>query len=386
MARIVGDELGYSYYTFDDETARAAASSDPVGFVLDLADHVVLDEVQRVPEIFSAIKLVIDRDRTPGRFMLTGSTNVLLMPSLADSLAGRMETVRLHPLAQCELARTPSRFLERLLTNDFSTSTSARLGHELVERVVGGGYPAALARSVPSRRRAWYRSYAEAIVQRDVRDLAHISALDAIAGLLEVAASRTARLLNVSELAGPFQVSRPTIREYLTLLERLFLACELPAWHLSQLKRLVKTPKLHMGDTGLASALLSIDAESLAADRALFGPLLETFVYQELVRLASFRAEPVRFSHYRDRDGVEVDIVLEVGQKLAAVEVKAAATVTSKDLRGIRHVQAVTGERFVCGVILYDGETCVPFGERVWAVPIRALWDAAPNAADRNLT
>ncbi len=375
LARLVGESRGYSYFTFDDETVCAAATGDPRGFVADLPERAILDEVQRAPEVFSAIKLAVDRDRIPGRLILTGSTNVLLLPTLSDSLAGRMAIVRLHPLAQCELARRPSRFLERLFADGFSVGTAARLGPELAERIVAGGYPAALARTRPARRAAWYRDYLEAVVHRDVRDLARIAALDVMPRLLELVASQTARTLNVSDLAGPFQVSRPTIRDYLTLLERLFIVSELRAWHANHLKRLVKAPKLHAGDTGCAGALLGLDAGGLLADRMLLGRLLETFAFQELSRLASFSADPIRSSHFRDRDGYEVDIVLESGRDLAAIEVKAAATVNQKDLTGLRHLQAAAGERFVCGVVLYDGEAWMPFGDHLWAVPIRALWE-----------
>jgi uncharacterized protein len=375
LARMVGEARGYAYFTFDDEVARAAAETDPLGFVGDLPERAILDEVQQVPRVFASLKPAIDRRRTPGRFILTGSTNVLLVPALADSLAGRMETVHLHPLAQCELSAQPSPFLERLFGAGFSAGASERLGRDLAERVVGGGYPAALARSAGKRRALWYRGYLDAIVQRDVRDLARIAALDAMPRLLQLTASQTAGLLNVSDLAGPFQLSRPTIRDYVTLLERLFLVDELPAWHANHLKRLVKTPKLHVGDTGFAAALLGMNADALLAEREIYGRLLETFAYQELRRLASWSDEPVRFSHYRDRDGAEVDVVLEQGRLLAGVEVKAAATVTAKDFRGLRRLADAAGPGFVSGVVLYDGETRASFGERLHAVPLRALWE-----------
>ena len=375
LSRMVGEPRGYAYFTFDDETVRSAASQDPQGFVADLPARAILDEVQHAPEVFSALKLSIDRERTAGRLILTGSTNVLLLPQLADSLAGRMATVRLHPLAQCELARRPSTLLERLFAAGFAAAAGERQGARLAGRIAAGGYPAALARASYSRRAAWYRDYVDAVVQRDVRDLARIGTLGAVPRLLELTAGQTARLLNVSDLAGPFQLSRPTIRSYVTLLERLFLLTELPAWHSNRLKRLVRTPKLHIGDTGLAAAVLGVDAEGLYADRALLGQLLETFVFQELVRLASWSPEPVRLSHYRDRDGVEVDVVLERGRRLAAVEVKAGATVTQKDLRGLRSLRAAAGEAWAGGAVVYDGEACVPFGDRLWAVPVGSLWE-----------
>lgn len=377
LARLVGDAGGYGYITFDDDVQLAAARFDPVGFVADLPERVVLDEVQRAPDLFLALKSSVDRRRAPGQFILTGSTNVLLAPMLADSLAGRMEILRLHPLAQCEIAANPPHFLDALFAREFKNRHYDRLGPELAERIVAGGYPAALVRASQRRRLAWYRDYIETLVQRDVRDLARINSLDALPRLLQLAAGQTARLVNVAEMAGPFQLSRPTIRDYITLLERVFLLEHLPPWHSNRLSRLIKSPKLHMGDTGTAAALLGLDGSALWKDRALFGQLLETFVFQELRRQASWHEATFAFYHFRDKDGAEVDIVLERGvQAVAGIEVKAAATVTEADFRGLRKLQAAAGERFVAGVVLYDGESSVGFGPGFFAAPIRTLWES----------
>jgi hypothetical protein len=376
LARMVGERTGYVYFSFDDDVTASAARADPVGFVADLPEHTVLDEVQRVPQLFTALKSAVDRRRTPGRFLLTGSTNVLLVPGLADSLAGRLQIVRLHPLSQAELAERPPRFLATLFGDAFKTQGWPRLGKELAGRIVAGGYPAALARASSGRRAAWYRDYVETLVQRDARDLARISALDALPRLLALAAGQTARLLNVSDLAGPFQLSRPTIRDYVTLLERLFLLDMLLPWHSNRLSRLIKTPKVHMGDSGLACALLGLDSAALAADRNILGQILETFVFQELRRQASWEEAPVSFFHFRNKDGTEVDIVLERGaREIAGVEVKAGATVAAADFRGLRKLREAVGSRFTTGVVLYDGEMSAPFGEGLYAVPIRALWE-----------
>jgi len=376
LAQDVGGRRGYRYYSFDDDVARAAAEADPAGFVAELPDRVILDEVQRVPALFTALKIAVDRRRVPGRFILTGSSNVLLVPKLADSLAGRMGLLRLYPLAQCELAGKPSRFLDVLFAGGFKTRTSERLGVALAQRIVSGGYPAALLRQGAARRSAWYRDYVETQVQRDVRDLGRIRALDAFPRLLAVAAGCTAQLINVSDLAGPFQLARQTIHDYVTLLERVFLLERLPPWHSNRMSRLVKTPKLHIGDTGVACALLGHDADRLHADRSALGPLLETFVLQDLKRQASWREAPITFHHFRDRDGVEVDIVLEEGaSKVAGVEVKAAATVTPADFRGLRKLREAAAKRWAAGVVLYDGEMTASFGDGLFAVPVRALWE-----------
>lgn len=376
LAHEIASSKGYAYFTFDDAVTLGAATTDPVGFVADLPERCILDEVQRVPSLFTSIKAAVDRGRLPGRFLLTGSANVLLVPKLADSLAGRMEILRLHPLAQCELAGRPPGFLDALFAGRFKTRSYGRLGKELAARIAAGGYPAALRRATPRRRATWYRDYIETLVQRDVRDLARIASLDALPRLLALAAGQTARLINVSDLAAPFQLSRPTIKDYVTLLEGVFLVEQLPPWHSNRLSRLVKTPKLHLGDTGVACALLGLDDAALWQDRDAFGQLLETFVFQELRRHASWRDDDIRFHHFRDRDGVEVDLVLERGgRELAGVEVKATATVTAADFSGLRKLRDAAGKRFTAGVVLYDGETSVGFGEGLYAVPVRALWE-----------
>ena len=376
LARQVGDAAGYAYFTFDDDALRASAMADPMGFVAELPVRAVLDEVQRVPELFTSIKVAVDRDRQPGRFILTGSANVLLAPRLADSLAGRIEILRLHPLARTELAGADADVLDALFSGRFQRAPAERLGPDLAEIIVAGGFPAALARSTARRRAAWYRDYVETLVQRDVQDLARIHSLDALPRLLMLAAGQTSRLINVADLAAPFKLSRPTIRDYVVLLERLFLLESLPAWHGNRISRLIKTPKLHLTDTGLACALLGVEAQALWKDRALFGQLLETFVCQELRRAASWQEEPISFFHFRDKDGVEVDMVLErAGGRLAGVEIKAAATVTAADFKGLKKLRDVVGERFVAGVVFYDGETVLPFGDRLSAVPIQALWE-----------
>lgn len=375
LVRQLEESMAYGYFSLDDDVVRLAAEGDPLGFVADLPRRVILDEVQRVPSLFTALKMAVDKDREPGRFLLTGSTSPLFVPRLADSLAGRMEIIRLFPFAQCEIEAGPTGFFGALFGTGFRTRHCERLGVELAERIVAGGYPAALARTTPRRRAVWYRDYVETMVQRDVRDLARIASLDTLPRLLQLAAGQTAHLLNVTDLAGPFQVSRPTIRSYLTLLEQAFLLDELSPWHNNRLSRLVKTPKIHIGDTGIAATLLGMDVKALRDDRPLLGQLVETFVYQELQRQASGRDEEVRFYHFRDRDGLEVDIVMEKeGRLVAGVEVKAGATVSGSDFRGLRKLAAAAGHRFASGVVLFDGETCASFGDRLYAAPISTLW------------
>lgn len=377
LAQVIGQQQGHHYLSFDDDNQLQAAKADPVGFVQSLPEKVILDEIQRIPELFTSIKASVDQNRTPGRFILTGSANVLLLPKLADSLAGRMEIIHLRPLAQCEIAGVKPTFLEQLFKADFGAALNqnrySRLGESLAGLICQGGYPAAIARNTPNRRSAWYRDYITTIVQRDVRDIASIRNLDTLPKLLTLAASQTARLFNSADLAAPFAISRPTIREYLALLEQIFLIEQLQPWFSNRLSRLIKTPKMHLTDTGLACALLGVDSQTLWQDKALLGQLLETFIYQELRKHADWQPEKFNFYHFRNKDQVEVDIVIEQGRKLVGIEIKAAATITANDFKGLRKLKEACEEQFAAGVVFYDGANILPFGEKLFAVPIGLL-------------
>jgi predicted AAA+ superfamily ATPase len=379
LALQVGTRRRYRYYTFDDAATLAAARSDITGFVSRLEKHAILDEVQHVPELFAALKPVVDANRNAVRFILTGSSNVMLVPRLSDSLAGRMEILRLYPLSQIELERARPTFLGTLFSDAQSFVHNGRLGKELAERIVRGGYPV-VQRRTPRRRDDWYANYIDTLVQRDVRDLAHIGSLDALPKLLTLAASQTARLANISEMARQFELSRPTIRSYLTLIERLFLIEFLPPWFSNRVKRLIKSPKLHFGDTGLACSLLRCSAAELDDQRDLLGQLLETFVFGEIEKQTSANSERISLHHMRDKDGYEVDIVVQRGTHYAGIEVKAASSVREGDFRGLKRLRELLGPRFHSGIVLYDGENVLPFGEGLLAVPLSSLWAHGPRA------
>lgn len=375
LAQAVCQPAGYDYINFDDEVNRRAVEADPTGFVNGLPERVILDEVQRTPKLFSAIKLAVDRNRQAGRFVLTGSASVL-KTKITDSLAGRMAIIRLHPLAQTELGGVSPRFLDALFSADFKMRRSEPAGAPLLSRIVAGGYPDALQRANEQRRLTWYSDYIKTLTRRDASDLGAIRSPEILSSLLAMAAAQTAQLLNVNKLASSFQLSRNAIQDYLALLEKMFLLEQTPAWHSNRLKRLVKTPKLHLGDTGVACALMKMNSPALALDSPLLGHVLETFVFQELRRQASGDQQPHDFFHFRDKDGAEVDIVIQRGvTALAGVEVKAAATVNDADLRGLRRLKAATGERFAAGALLYNGERCLSFGPGIYAVPLSALWE-----------
>lgn len=376
LSQFVGEQLNYHYITLDDDNQLQAAKADPVGFVQSLPEKTILDEIQRTPELFKAIKASVDKNRIPGRFILTGSANILLLPQLADSLAGRMEIIHLRPLAQAEIGNQKPTFLSQLFKANFNSvnqSNYQRLGESLAEIICMGGYPAAITRSSAKRRNTWYRDYITTIIQRDIQDISSIRNLDILPKLFSLAASQTARLFNSADLASPFAISRPTIREYLALLEQIFLIEQLQPWHSNRLSRLIKTPKMHLTDTGLACSLMGLNSQSLWQDKALLGQLLETFIYQELRKYADWHDEELSFYHFRNKDKVEVDIIIEQGRQLVGIEIKAAATVTQSDFKGLNKLKDACGNQFSAGAVFYDGENILPFGDKLFAVPISLL-------------
>ncbi|MBI25221.1 MAG: AAA family ATPase, partial [Pseudomonadales bacterium] len=334
-----------------------------------------LDEVQRLPELFVSIKQAVDKQRTPGRFLLTGSANALLLPRLSDSLAGRMESVRLTTLSECEIqGRRPS-FLVKLLNQEAPSPQDIRVREHLLRRLITGCFPEPLQRANERRSTAWYQQYVSTLIQRDIRDLTHIDHPDLMAKLLKLTAFYAGKLVNLTELGAKLGLDRLTIKKYMALLEQLFLVEQLPAWHSNEYKRLVKTPKLHSIDTGMMCAVRGLNRERLLKQPGDFGLVLESFVYNELRKQAVWIEEPLSFYHYRDKDKVEVDVIIEnaIGDCFA-IEVKAAATLSAKDFTGLKRFQSVAGERFKMGILLYDGDHTTAFGENLYAVPLGALW------------
>ena len=375
LARRIADDV-IPFVTLDDATALDAASSDPIGFVRGL-DRAVIDEVQRAPGLMLAIKTSVDADPRPGRFLLTGSADLMTLPRVADSLAGRMGIVRLLPLAQAELRGGTARpsFIDMVFAGEVRTPAVPVIGDELVETVLAGGYPEALTRSGWRRRRDWHLDYIEAIIQRDVRDIARIGQLATMPRLLRVLAEYSGQLVNYSGFGAPLGMNHVTTRKYAGIFENLFLVSTLPPWYINTLKRLTRSPKLHFLDSGLLAALRGIKPDRLRRDRTPLGPLLETFVLGELLKLAGWADDRYSFSHFRDKERNEVDIVIEDGMgRIVGVEVKASATVTSGDFSGLRRLAGAVGERFVLGLVLYDSERPVQFGERMAAMPVSALW------------
>ena len=387
LAQSLAARDGRRYLTLDDRVVLAAARSDPTGFIASLSGPVVMDEVQRAPELFLDIKAAVDRDRTPGRFLLTGSANVLLLPALADSLAGRMETLTLWPLSGAEIAGDAAGNLaDALVDGDLSARVVRPCDrHALIMTMLRGGYPEAVARTAPRRRAAWFESYLDTILQRDVRDLAQLEQLTEMPHLLQLLATRSATLLNFAELSRASGLTQTTLKRYFSLLETLCLVVRIPAWARNPGKRLVKAPKVFLPDTGLLGWLRDFSDERLLAPGGLPGGLVETFVAGELLKHLAFSSRGLSLWHYRTQTDVEVDFLLEDRQgRLTGIEVKAAASVDASDFKGLRHLQDTEAGRFQRGIVLYGGRETVAFSKHLWAAPLGWWWGAAtPSSPTR---
>ena len=365
------------YLTLDDRLVLAAAKADPTGFIAGLSGSVAIDEIQRAPELFLDIKAAVDRDRTPGRFLLTGSANVLLLPTLADSLAGRMEILNLWPLSGGELAHDAAfNRADWLFDGKLDAMPMPPCDRQtLVEIFLRGGFPEAAARSSAKRRAAWFDSYLQTILQRDMRELANLEQLTEVPHLLQLLATRSASLLNQAELARASRLTQTTLKRYLSLLETLFLVVRIPAWARNPGKRLVKSPKVFLPDTGLLAWLLDFSADKLATLPGLPGNLVETFVACELLKHLAFSEKGLSLWHYRTQTDIEVDFVLEDRMgKLVGIEVKASASVDGADFKGLRHLQETEGAAFSRGIVLHAGRETVAFSDRLFAVPLSLWW------------
>lgn len=362
----------------DDDATLRSAQDDPASFV----DHdglLVIDEIQLAPELFRAIKVAVDTDPRPGRFLLTGSARILALRDLPDALPGRMEIVELWPFSQGEIDGTPDRFIDAAFTHGPALKHSSELRRrDYLERIVRGGYPEAVRRA-PRRRAAFFESYLSTLIERDITELSVIDRRGELRKLLALLAGRSGGLLVVSALAAQSGIPRATLNRYLELLSAVFLIKQIPAWSSGHTQRAIGTPKLAYVDSGLACHLLGQDAHRLGEPDGAAGPMVENFILSELARQLTWNEQRAQLFHYRTKDKVEVDAVLESADgRIVGIEVKAGATVRTADLAGLRHLAHRLGSRFIAGYVLYTGGQTLPFGDRLRALPIDALWRAAP--------
>ena len=322
-----------------------------------------------------AIKSSVDKIREPGKFILTGSANVLLLPKVSESLAGRIEILSLFPLSQSEISRSEINFVETLLGTEFKLHAHSPKKNDLVNKVITGGFPEMLTRKNRARQVAWFKSYITTILQRDVRDIANIEKLSELPKLLSLFATRAGTLLNFAELSRSAGIPQTTLKRYVALLQAIFMIRLLPAWSGNLSKRLIKTPKLYLDDTGLLSHLIGFEADKILSDSLSWGRMLENFVLMELLKQASWSKFNLSLYHFRSASGQEVDFIIERSDgKLVAVEVKATSNISAADFNHIKALADETGKMFLRGIIFYTGEEAIPFAKNLFALPIRMLW------------
>lgn len=372
VRKIAGNRV--PYHTLDDQNTLFAAVEDPVGFIRDL-DAGVIDEIQKAPALLPEIKKRVDEDRSPGRFLLTGSANLMLLPSVADSLAGRMEIINLFPFSQREIYGISENWLDSLFSGRILKPRSILTGKELQWAVLQGGYPEVVSRPGFERKASWFRHYLSAMLQRDIRDISDIAKSDKMPRLIRMLAAVSGQVCNYSSLGAGIGLDHKTVSRYVDILEQMYLVRRIEVYASNRLNRMIKMPKIQFIDSGILASLLEMNPERLAADRTLFGPLLETFSFSEVLKLANASEKDYQLLYYRDHDKVEVDLIIENSMgDIVGVEVKASATVRKSDLKGLKRVAALTGSRFQLGLLLYDGSEILPLGDSYYAVPVSSLW------------
>lgn len=373
---VAGEEHPMRYLTLDDPTTLELAREDPNALVAG-GERLAIDEVQRAPDLLLAIKKIVDTDPSPGRFLLTGSADILTLPQIADSLPGRVDYLTLWPFSQGELIEREATFLADAFEGRpprLETTLAGR--HAYVERVARGGFPEAVAAGA-ARRQRFFAGYVDSILGREIRELASVRDIEAATRTMRLVAARSAALTNLSAIGRELGIDHKTVANHLRSLEQLFLIVRLPAWHANLGHRVLRTAKLHVADTGMLCSLVGVDAARLVDDGGLAGSVFETFAVTEVIRQASAGdlAPLLNFHHYRDRRGNEVDLVIEhANGDVVGIEVKASATPRVRDAAGLGLLRERLGDRFRLGIVLHLGQESLPLGDRLSAVPLAGLW------------
>jgi uncharacterized protein len=371
-------------FDLDDEQTLAVIREDVTTPLLS-PGLVVIDEFQKAPEVLSVVKRVVDREGGAGRFLLAGSVSSALLPPGTETLTGRAHRLWLPPLSVGELLQVPGRWLATVLTTgDVPIVRTEVRRPQIFDLVAAGGYPGALLRDPGQSRRRWFGAYLSAVSDRDLPEFVDVRRPGAMGRLYRLVAERTGAPAVLSEFGTALGLHPSTVRTYADLLVRLYLLHELPGWTIGLSAKTGKRSKLHVTDTGLAAAALGMDARRLSQS-PLGGSFVKSFVLAELWKQAAVIDEPVTFSHFRDRSGVEVDVIIErVDGSVIAVEIKSATTVNQADARGLRFLRDRLGDRFAAGVVFHTGPLTGQLDDRIWATPISALWGGAPPSIDED--
>lgn len=376
LSKTIGHELGMGYISCDNIATLASIQFDPIGFLNNQAKPLIIDEAQRAPEIFLPIKVDVDDHRHPGRYLLTGSANPLLVPNLGDGLTGRMGICNMWPLSQGEIRGVKESFLKIIYGDEVWNSNYPTLSqHEIIEILMKGGFPNVVTAKSSEERREWCNDYLFNALQKDINDLSKIEHFSQMPSLLYGIANRIGSPLNLNSLTDFIKTSEATIRRYIELLKNLFLLYPLPSWSRNIDKKLSKASKIYFSDTALLLQSMDFNEERLVKLPNVLGQVFENFVVMELVKQATWNSEPVKLYHYRTNDQKEVDIVLESPSgKVVGIEIKLSSIVRKDDLKGLISLKEYCGTDFHQGIIFYTGDKVLPFGDSFTALPITALW------------
>lgn len=375
LVQSIAQSQNFTYLTFDDAETLALAKANPENFLKGFPRPLILDEVQRAPEIFLAIKLLVDRDRKPGQFLLTGSANVTLLPRIADSLAGRMEIIPLHPFSQTEIFQTSTNFIDLVFGSENLTALNVNNQINVWQQALQGGYPEILQRATLKRQQAWYNSYISSILLRDVRDIVDIESIENLPLLFNIIAARATQLSNFAELSRSAKIPQTTLKRYVTMMQTIFLISLLKPWSINSSKRLTKAPKIMLNDSGLLAHLLGLNKNNLQQHPNLRGMLLENFIFTEISKQSSWSETHASLFHFRTTHGYEVDLLLESFDKcIVGIEIKSSNSISANDFKGLQHLAEMTSKKFHRGVVLYTGEKIIPFGEKMIALPVNCLY------------
>jgi len=365
-------ELFDNYILMDDITVRASAEDDPVSFIENLPKPVCIDEIQKMPQLFEVIKTCIDRRRSNGMFLLTGSASVLDMKGVGDTLAGRLIDLTMWPLSSRERTGNMVNPVEQMVDQDIAAFVPEVSSSAIVSHILTGGFPEAVKIADARLRSFWFASYISTYIERDVRDIGEIRNVANFMRLVNILAARSASILKISELAGSSGLNEATVSNYLTLLEMVFQVRRVPAFAANFSKRFIKSPKIFFLDTGILCHLLGINTREQFYRSMHKGQLVETYVLSELVKHAGVAENRSAIYHYRTNDRKEIDFILETPAGIVAIEVKASAQVDKRAFRHIMDLQKKSDE-FLRGIVFYLGDKVLSFGKELYAVPL-SFW------------
>ncbi|MFI3242471.1 MAG: ATP-binding protein [Alphaproteobacteria bacterium] len=363
-----------TFRTLDSTKLLNVAFDDPTGFLTHNEKTLVIDEIQKAPHLLPEIKIVVDNNNSPGQFVLTGSADVMALPEVKESLAGRVKNLKLRGLTQGEIEAKQPNFVEKVLKKDLSSQIRGFSKKDVLQRALRGGYPEAIIKS-EKERREWYKDYVISLLTHDLKDISNIKRHDELKKVLYTLSAWSSKYMDISGICSKCGLSKPTLNEYMGLIEKLYLCERVYPWTKSDYDRVGRTEKIFITDTGLMSSVLDWNYESTNLDADRYGKLIETFVFNELSAQVDLDID-LSLNHYRDREGREIDFIIENNQgDIIGVEVKGGSNINKDDFKHLKWFKEnlAKDKRFI-GIVLYSSEDTLPFGEDMLAVPTAALW------------